>query len=283
MICTEFYNGQGLGNQLWLYAVTRSKALDLGVDFGIMHPERFKGLHFLNLDFGKQVFGGVGPEGGPPKTLPEQILHYYREPIERDPRTGQDITKEDPNFYDIKNFTKIDGNLQSLNFIKHQKSEIVKWFTPWQFEVGYEAPQLECIVNFRGGEYRTMKDVFLPKSYWQNAQEVMLHMEPKLTFKVVTDDPKLASKYFPKDEVKIQDMSFDYLNILKAKYLILSNSSFGWFPSWISGASKMTIAPKYWWGYNNAEYWSTGSIFTPEFNYLDRHGNLDLREAQSEV
>ena len=69
MICTELYNGQGLGNQLWLYAVTRTKALDLGVDFGIMNPEKFKGLHFLDLDFGRQVFGGSGPEGGPPLLL----------------------------------------------------------------------------------------------------------------------------------------------------------------------------------------------------------------------
>ena len=87
MICTELYNGQGLGNQLWLYAVTRTKALDLGVDFGIMSPEKFKGLHFLDLDFGRQVFGGSGPEGGPPLLLPDQLHGYYREPLVRHSRS----------------------------------------------------------------------------------------------------------------------------------------------------------------------------------------------------
>ena len=66
MIVTELYNGQGLGNQLWSYVVTRTLALDRGFDFGVMHPEKFKGSAFLDMDFGKQVIGGAGPEGGPP-------------------------------------------------------------------------------------------------------------------------------------------------------------------------------------------------------------------------
>ena len=87
MICTELYNGQGLGNQLWLYTVTRTKALDLGVDFGIMRPEKFKGLHFLDLDFSKQVSGGSGLEDGPPLLIPDQLHSYYREPMVRHPRS----------------------------------------------------------------------------------------------------------------------------------------------------------------------------------------------------
>ena len=274
MICTELYNGQGLGNQLWLYAVTRTKALDLGVDFGIMNPEKFKGLHFLDLDFGRQVFGGSGPEGGPPLLLPDQLHGYYREPMVRHPRTGQDISAVDPNFYSILPSTKIDGNFQSLIYIKHRKSEISKWFMPLEFESEEESSHYECIINFRGGEYRHMKDVFLPKSYWSNARKMMLAVEPRITFKVVTDDPKLASRFFPKSEIQIQDMSRDYIDILKARYIILSNSSFGWFPAWTNEFSALTIAPKYWWGFNIDEYWSTSSILTSEFKYLDKHGTL---------
>jgi len=42
MIATRFYNGQGLGNQLWAYVVTRTIALDLGYEYGIMSPEKFR-------------------------------------------------------------------------------------------------------------------------------------------------------------------------------------------------------------------------------------------------
>src|SRR5580698_3840869 len=79
MIVTELYNGQGLGNQLWCYVVTRVIALDKGYDFGIMSPEKFKAARFMKLDFGKPVAGGTGPEGGPPTSLPEGIAHYYAE------------------------------------------------------------------------------------------------------------------------------------------------------------------------------------------------------------
>ena len=71
MLVTELYKGQGLGNQLACYIATRVIALDKNYDFGIMHPENFKGLDFFNLDFGQKVTGGQGPYGGPPTKLPD--------------------------------------------------------------------------------------------------------------------------------------------------------------------------------------------------------------------
>ena len=91
MLITELYNGQGLGNQLACYVTTRVLAMDLGYDFGIMHPERFKGADFMDLDFGHQVVGGFGPEGGPPIELPNGIQNYVREKSEIHPISGADI------------------------------------------------------------------------------------------------------------------------------------------------------------------------------------------------
>jgi len=274
MICTEFYDGQGLGNQLWLYVVTRVKSMDLGLGFGIMHPEKFKGMHFLDLDFGGQVIGGDGPEGGPPTTLPLQIKNYYREPIKRHEATNQDVTGIDPDFGNVMDKTKIDGNFQSPIFISHQKNEIREWLTPNSRYRKLDVDPHECVINFRGGEYRHMKDVFLPQSYWEKSRKVILDIEPRVSFKVVTDDPKLARRFFPRKEISIQDMSNDYSDIFYARYLILSNSSFGWFPAWLNQNSQMTIAPKYWWGFNRNQYWSTSRIITQEFSYLDLHGEL---------
>ena len=79
MIVTEFYKGQGLGNQLWCYVTTRVIALNRGYDFGIQSPERFKAYDFMDIDFGLPVIGGSGPESGPPITLPMSINHYYLE------------------------------------------------------------------------------------------------------------------------------------------------------------------------------------------------------------
>ena len=52
MIVTELYDGQGLGNQLWCYAALRCAAKELGLDFGVMTTEKFKGREFLSIDFG---------------------------------------------------------------------------------------------------------------------------------------------------------------------------------------------------------------------------------------
>jgi hypothetical protein len=41
-----------------------------------MTPEKFKGFSFMDLDFGEVVYGRIGPEGGPPHTLPRGIEHY---------------------------------------------------------------------------------------------------------------------------------------------------------------------------------------------------------------
>lgn len=59
MLVTELYKGQGLGNQLACYVTTRVIALDRGFEFGVMHPERFKGADFMSLDFGGPVIGGL--------------------------------------------------------------------------------------------------------------------------------------------------------------------------------------------------------------------------------
>ena len=59
MLVTEFYKGQGLGNQLACYMTARVIALDRGFELGVMHPERFKGADFMSLDFGGTVIGGM--------------------------------------------------------------------------------------------------------------------------------------------------------------------------------------------------------------------------------
>jgi hypothetical protein len=262
-----------------MYAITRVKSLELGTDFGIMHPQKFKGMNFIDLDFGRQIFGGMGPEGGPPTELPIGIDYYYKEPILRHSITNQDITEIDPNFYDLMDGTKIDGNFQSPSYIEHHKDKIGKWFEPIVRDNQSYDDNL-CIINFRGGEYRHMRDVFLPRSYWKKARQIMLELNPNMIFKVVTDDYKLAAKFFAKSEIVEQQMAYDYISVLRSKYLILSNSSFGWFPGWLNKNATLIIAPKYWWGYNNSEYWSTGSIKTENFSYLDKQGKLsDQRDS----
>lgn len=277
MIITEIYNGQGLGNQLWCYVVTRVIAKDKGYDFGIMSPEKFKCNDFLNLDFGSPVIGGVGPEGGPPLTLPKGVAHYYKEKIITHPENNSDISIHDDNLLNIPDNTKIDGNMQDEQYILHRKDEIREWLkVKKEVECDDYASDNICVINFRGGEYVTIKNVFLTQKYWDDAVQHMRKINKNFKFVVITDDVKTAKKFFSNFDVFHFSVGKDYVIIKNAHYLILSNSSFAFFPAWLNTNLKFCIAPKYWARHNVSDgYWSCGYNITKGWAYLDREGKLN--------
>lgn len=277
MIITELYNGQGLGNQLACYVATRVFSLDNGYDFGIKSPEKFKAGNFMNLDFGCKVTGGKGPEGGPPKTLPEGMQYYYAERKIIHLFSGADIRTYDKNLVNIKDGTKIDGLMQDEQYIFHRKDEIKKWLqVKEEYECYDYADDNTCVINFRGGEYVRHPEFFLRKEYWEDAVRHMRKINPNFRFIVITEDVSTAKKFFPDFGVFHFSIAKDYVVVKNAHYLIMSNSSFAWFPAWLSESLKFCIAPKYWGRHNVSDgYWSLGYNITKGWNYLDREGNLN--------
>lgn len=276
MIITEIYKGQGLGNQLACYITTRVIALDKGYDFGIMHPENFKGADFFNLDYGNKIIGGKGPEGGPAIELPQGIKYYYNERRIIHPENSCDIGLYDDDLTDILDNTKIDGIMQGEEYFKHHKDKIRLWLNvKKEYECYDYANENTCVINFRGGEYTRHKDFFLDKNYWINAVKNMLKINPDFKFIVITDDVYTAKKFFPNYEVKHFSIAKDYVIIKNAKYLILSNSSFAWFPAWLNENLKYCIAPKYWGRYNISDgYWNSPVNITKGWMYQDRESLL---------
>lgn len=276
MIVTEIYNGQGLGNQLACYVTTRVLSLDKGYEFGIMNPNKFKCLDFMNLEFGNEVIGGQSPcEGAPPTILPNNIYHYFREKETRHPN-GSDIRIDDTNLLNIVDNTKIDGVFQSENQIIHRKDEIKKWLKVSEDKDCYDySDENICIINFRGGEYRFIPQFFLGKEYWDNAVNRMLDINPDFKFIVITDDVNTGKLFFPNFDVLHFDIAKDYSIIKNAHYLIISNSSFSYYPILTSETIKYIIAPKYWGRYNISDgYWSCGYNIYRNHNYIDRYNNI---------
>jgi len=261
MITTELQKGQGLGNQLWCYATTRVIAADKGRDFGIMSPERFKGADFLDLDFGRPVGG---------------IRHHYAEHAIFHPLNGADIRIHDDKLVDVADDTEIEGYMQDEQYIAHRKDEIGGWLKiKKEYDCMDYASDDICVINFRGGGYVFDGDFFLPRRYWKQAVEHMRRINPAFKFVVVTDDVRTAKRFFPDFDVFHWNIGKDYAVIKNAHYLILSNSSFAWFPAWTSVNLKYCIAPKYWGRHNISDgYWSMGYNITTGWMYQDRKGNL---------
>jgi len=276
MIVTEIYNGQGLGNQLFCYATTRTIALDNNYQFGIINGDKFKCLDFMDLDMGCEVIGGYGPEGGPPIELPNEIVNYYVEKNLYHPIFKCDIREYDKNLIDIKDNTKIDGVMQSENYFYHRKEEIKKWFKIKPEKECYDfSNENICIINFRGGEYRNVADLFLNKEYWYNAMKHMLKINKNFRFVVITDDVSSAKNYFPNLEVYHFDIAKDYSIIKNANYLIMSNSSFAFFPVFTSESLKFVIGPKYWARHNISDgFWSCGYNIYRNIHWLGRDNIL---------
>ena len=261
MITTRLHNGQGLGNQLWTYVVTRVIAEDRGYDFGIEDREQFKGSGFMDLDFGDPIQG---------------IRYRYEEKALIHPLNGADIRIHDDDLLKVEDDTELCGYMQDERYIAHRKNEIRKWL-----HVRPECDRRDlsdddiCIINFRGSGYVTEKALFLSPRYWRDAMRNMLSVNGKMRFVVITEDVATAKTFFPDLPIHHFDIGGDYAVIKNAKYLILSNSSFAWFPAWLSTDLKCCIAPKYWARHNVSDgFWCLGYNITSDWIYQDRRGSL---------
>jgi hypothetical protein len=189
MIGTQLYKGQGLGNQLWTYAVTRSIAIKSGYKFSILGRNNFKGIKTFNLDFGEH--SRIELAEFPLYRVPTGFTQYYAEKKIMHPILKCDISTFDHDLYNVADGTFIDGNMQTEKYLIPNKKEILEWLTvPGYYFDG-------CTIHFRGTEYRGLKEVLVPKEYYENALNYLTDKYGQLDFRVVTDDVELAREYFP--------------------------------------------------------------------------------------
>ena len=245
MIAGTFHNGSGLGNQLHRYVSTRVVATDLGVRFGMDDLDNFKGKDFMNLDMG---------------IAPQWLQHTFTEQ-RIDNEHGVDIRPYDERIKEIKDHTRMDGEFQDERYFNHRLDEVREWLKVEPLEM----PDELCIINFRGGEYVGVPDLFLPKSYWETAILWMKEINPLMKFEVHTDDPATAREFFPSFPI-VSNVELNWRSIRYAKYLILSNSSFAILPALI-GDAKLILAPKFWAG-RNVGYWKLPQNEYKRFQYI---------------
>lgn len=290
MIGTRFLKGQGLGNQLFCYVSTRCIALDNGCAFGSAGQEEFannihshEGMYFMNIELGGEL----------ERTDVEYKYIYENEerilmPTSKHDRTiGCYVSGADPKLMEsIPDDTIIYGNLQSEKYFLKHKAEIKEWLAirPEFINLKYSKDDL-CILNMRGGEYVGNNELYLRKKYWVNAMNYMRHLVPDMNFIIITEDVKAAKAMFPDMEAYHLGVGEDYAVLHFAKYLILSNSSFAFWPVFTSDNAKFIIAPKYWARHNYSDgYWASEQNIYTGWNYMDRRGSVySAEECRAEL
>jgi hypothetical protein len=278
MIVTEFYHGQGLGNQLAVYVTTRVIAQDKGLSFGCLGLENFgdrryndKGLYFMDLDLGDSVdISKITNQ------YEEKGLRLRTNASHHDSTIGCDIRLIDPNLINVPDNTQVKGIMQGEDYIYHRKKDIKQWLKVKPEHDCYDFTNDDiCVINFR--DYRGSDELYLQRPYWVNAIKHMLNINPNMQFLVITENPAAAIEMLPElaDNTYHFDVGKDYSIIKNAKWLILSNSSFAVFPAWTSDTARMVIAPKYWARHNVSNgYWSCSYNLYRDWLYMDRSGIL---------
>jgi len=281
---TRLYRGQGLGNQLWVYAVARGLALQRHSAHKIECAWRFKGAGFLQIDAGK--FSCYLPRRIPKKKYFGVTSSRFIEEKCFIPDYPVDLAS----FQDIprKNRIRLEGNFESEKyFIAYEnviRSEL-------QVQHPIRVPDSLCFISVRGGDFLGNSKVVLRKDYYENAMSQMEKRFPNSSFAVVTDDVEYAKQVVPgipilsrnaKDRrLDVSKVAHDFSLLQNAKMLIISNSSFGWWGAWTNLNRPFVIAPRFWAAHClDLEMWSPSSILTSNWHWLSREG--ELRESNLE-
>lgn len=288
MVGTEFLQGQGLGNQLFCYVAARCIAKDLGYEFGTAGQEQLavnihskKGMYFMDMELGTPI-----EDAGQFQVYNEKEERLFINSCVHDMTQGCYVAGADEKIYDIPDDTLIYGNLQAERYFLHHREEIKQWLKVKDEYDSYEYTKDNlCIINVRGGEYEDTRALFLRRKYWLDAMENMRRIRPDMEFMIVTDDVAAANRILPEAEAYHFELAKDYVTIKNAKYLILSNSSFAFFPAFTSETVEKVIAPKYWARHNVSDgYWASEQNIYEGFYYQDRKGRLfSAEECRQEL
>ncbi len=251
MIAGEFHNGSGLGNQLHRYVATRVLALDKGYKWGMLNRGNFKGSDFMQIDLGESPYSSL-------------FAHHFNE--KKIIENNIDVREYDPEINSVLDFTIIDGEFQDEKYWKHRAKEVREWLKVEPLDM----PKDVCVINFRGGEYVGIPELYLTKDYWDLAIKYKLEKGVR-NFEVHTDDVKSARfmlEYsLPAGTPFISDMALNWRSIRYAHHLILSNSSFAILPAWLNENVKEIVAPMFW-ARRNLGVWAL-----PQNHYIGERKN----------
>lgn len=280
-----------LGNNIMAYVITRIVADKLGYGFGFnRHPSYdyyggMEQLSHLNLDYGHEHSCGY-------EDIPNGIENIWQEPtihFDYDNGDSLDYHPYDENIWKIKDNTKlIIPCCQDARYFEGYQDKVCEWLQYKsefkslceKFLADHGLFKLEdnlCVLNIRGGEYRSIPHVLLHTKYYYDAMSKMREINPDIYFIAISDDPDYVYSILPQIECFHFGISGDYYILNNAKNLILSNSSFAIMPTFTNKVIKNIMAPKFWSRHNvSTGYWSS-DMWTFEkygWKFIDRGGNI---------
>jgi len=273
------------------YAITRAISEHNGYDWGFNPIPEYDMPHdyqsipqfdFLDIDYGKQH--SYKRDENPPF-----IERFWFERVEETHYPDGDFYRYfpyQPEIFDVPDNTKMFiSNCQNARYYEPIKDDVREWFRIKPENISRYDQVLSdlnivlddnfCAIHVRGKDFCGDTRILLPLEYYQNAMSIMLKKNPNMKFGVLTDDVKYGKLLFGNSIPVMQnELGCDYYIFNTAKNVILSNSSFTLFPTWLSENQPDVIAPRYWWRYNNSRGWLSSDIWSFGYRFLDKDGLL---------
>ena len=284
MVGTEFLKGQGLGNQLFCYVTARAVAEENGYAFGTAGQERLAvnvhssaGMYFMDMDLGHAI---TDHEKKDFSAYEEAEVRLYMGNSAHDIKHGCYVAGADEALRRVADNTLLYGNMQDESYFYHVRDKLKDWLKVKPEYESYEYSRENlCVINMQGGEYADSPELYLRKKYWLDGIKRMKKIRSDMEFMIVTDDVGEAQKMLPDIPAYHFSIDKDYVTLKNAHYLLLSNSSFAFFPAYTSETVKLVIAPKYWARHNVSDgYWASEQNIYERFQYMDRKGRLFTAE-----
>ena len=171
----------------------------------------------------------------------------------------------------------INGHMQSEKYFLHCADEI-----RYYFEMIDEYPENDyCAIHVRLGDYDDNHHPRLKMDYYEKA---MAMMPAGTKFRVYSDEIAKAAEMFPekyngeaiqfvvgKGSTEGNWLPGNYMDEFKAmkscKHFIIGNSTFSWWPAWLSKSKdKIVVAPDKWFG--SIANLSSGDIYCKNWKVI---------------
>jgi len=156
-----------------------------------------------------------------------------------------------PEFHNVQDNTLLKGFYQCEKYFESHKKQVKKWFKlPSDTKSDYLYQDNICFIHFRGTDYLDSQ-WRLPKDYYLRAMNIIRKQEPQIKFIFLTDDPINCKNIFPGENIQMNSVLTDFKLLTMAKYLIVVNSSFSWWVTYLNENAKLIIGPEDWLNYNH--------------------------------
>lgn len=222
-----------LGNQMFQIASTIGIAVKSGWQFAFPewknhdHLERFGAKE--DIDVQKYFVNKLPVYNGP--KLPDSFIHWGYWPVNL--KGGSDIS--------------LSGHMQSEKYFLHCQNLIRHYF-----KMVDEYPNSDlCAIHVRLGDYDNNYHPRLDMKYYAKAMDKI----PGGEFLIFSDEPEIAKDMFEKHfgykfrTAPCIDYMDDFKFMKSCKHFIIGNSTYSWWPAWLSDQpGKVVVAPSHWFG-----------------------------------